>query len=468
MKDKDRESNRKLSVCWEYLKRIIGIMGALIIFFEISDMLNYMYVEDYNWGRILWHHFYEDNGSIDNIYLGSSHVYCDINPMQLDKINGQYNFNLSSGLQRLNGSYYLLREADKRNSLSHVYLELYYMCSTKDNFNIEPIDTDYYVNWRNTDYMRWSYNKFQYLLSSSYTESYIDALLPFVRYRTHLDDWNYIKKRMEEKKKEQYLSYQYYNEDDNGYTTEYMQQGYHYNTAKFLDESRKYYQDRVLEKNPLGEKSEKYLRKIICYCQEQNIPITLFISPIDELQIISTEHYDNYINQIKEIAEEYSVPFYDFNLAKEEYLPIQHGEYFRDTGHLNDTGASMFTPFFSEVVFRDVDENEKYFYTSYAEKLQSEAPAIYGFYYRKYEVAEELAEQEETLICRIASNREEGMEYRIILTINEEEGQDRKQMLQDFSENKEFRIPADEHGICTIVARMKNNPEEVQTLEVNY
>lgn len=455
---------------WRYIKRICGVMGGLLIFLGIIYLQNYMYVKDIAWERILWHNFYNDTRNIDNIYLGSSHVYCDINPMQLDEINGQYNFNLSSSGQRLNGSYYLLQETDKSNSLSHVYLELFYLCSTKNNFNsdVEPIDEDYTWNWRNTDYMRWSYNKFQYLLSSSDTESYIDALLPFVRYRTYLDNWNHIKKTMKEKDEEQYLYYRYYNKDDDGYIEEYMQQGYHYSTREFLNESRIYYPDRILEKNPLGEKSEKYLRKIICYCQERNIPITLFISPIDKLQLIGTEHYDNYINQVKEIAEEYDVPFYDFNLVKEEYLPIQHGEYFMDISHLNASGASMFTSFFSEVVSGDVDENKKYFYASYAERLQEEAPAIYGLYYREPDAAKESARQGETLTFRIASNREQGMEYRIILTIDEEEGQSRQQMLQDFSENKEFTIPVYEHGICTIVARMKDNPEEVQTLEVNY
>ncbi len=467
MKDGDRMANRNLCVCW---KRIIGIIGALFIFCEISDVFNYMYVKEDNWGRILWHRFYEDTRNIDNLYLGSSHVYCDINPMQLDDMNGQYNYNLSSNSQFLNGSYYLLQEADKSNSISHVYLELYYWCTTKDNFsfNEDPIDRGYLPNWENTDFMRWSNNKFQYLLSSSDTERYIDALLPFIRYRTNIDNWEYIRKTVEEKKEESYLSYQYYYKDDDGCTTEFMRQGYFYSTREFLSESRIYYQERILEKNPLGEKSEKYLRKIISYCQERDIPITLFVSPIDELQIISTENYDNYINQIKEISEEYSVPFYDFNLAKDEYLPIQHGEYFKDIGHLNYAGASMFTPFFSEVVSRDVNENENYFYTSYAEKLQVESPAMYGIYYRQSETAEESIELGKTLTFRIASNREEGMEYRIILTIDEEEGERRQEMIQDFSENKEYTIPAGEHGICTIVARMKDNPEEVQTLEINY
>lgn len=91
----------------------------MVIFYMVSAALDYIYVSDSAWERILWHNFYKDDGKIDNIYLGSSHVYCDINPMQLDDMNGQFNFNLSSGAQRLNGSYYLLKEADKNNSLSH-------------------------------------------------------------------------------------------------------------------------------------------------------------------------------------------------------------------------------------------------------------------------------------------------------------------------------------------------------------
>ena len=468
MRNRNKEENRDLRVYWKYLKRIIGIMGAVFIVGGMFDMLNYMYVEDdITWERTLWHYFYEDTGRIDNLYLGSSHVYCDINPMQLDDINGKYNFNMASPGQLLNGSYYLLKESDKNNSLSHVYLELYYLCSAKVNDDLDPIDTAYYRNWYNTDYMRLSYNKICYILSFSGTEKYIDTLLPFSRYRIHLDNWNYIKGIVEGKKKEMYLSYRYRREDSDGYV-EYMRQGYHYSTWKFMDKSRRYEQGRILENNPLGEKSEKYLRKIITYCQKQDIPITLFVSPIDELQLISTENYDNYIEQIKEISEEYNVPFYDFNLAKEEYLPIHYGKYFMDIEHLNHTGASMFTPFFNEVVSKNMNENEKYFYASYAEKLQSEDPAIYGFYFRESEMPEESAKQEKILACKIASNREKGMEYRIILTINEEEGESVQQMLQDFSENKEFTIPADEHGICTIVARMKDNPEEVQTLEINY
>ena len=56
------------------------------------------------------------------------------------------------------------------------------------------------------------------------------------------------------------------------------------------------------------------------------------------------------------------------------------------------------------------------------------------------------------------------MEYRITLTPNEGE----QYVLQDFAENKEFTLSAQEHGICTIEARMADNPEDIQTMEIKY
>ncbi|MDE7206541.1 MAG: hypothetical protein K2N90_05200, partial [Lachnospiraceae bacterium] len=124
---------------------------------------------------------------------------------------------------------------------------------------------------------------------------------------------------------------------------------------------------RILDEDCLGRESKKYLYKIIQYCQKRDIPITLFVSPIDELQLTSTEKYDCYVNQIKEIASECNVAFYDFNLAKEAYLPIHQNQYFRDIGHLNSEGAGVFTPFFAQVMAGDPLKNEMYFYSSYRE-----------------------------------------------------------------------------------------------------
>ncbi|MCH5256685.1 MAG: hypothetical protein J1D87_05300 [Lachnospiraceae bacterium] len=444
----------------KHSKRILGIFAALLLFSSITDALNYIYVSDDAWSRILWHRFYEDKGKIDNVYLGSSHVYYNLNPMLLDNLNGQHNFNLATSGQRLNGSYYLLKEADRLNSLSHVYLELYFDMSIKTEYGNDPIIGDLSWNWKNIDYMEPSINKMVYTLSITGIDKYVDTFFPFVRYREQLNNHTYINSVISKKKDADYLAYRYriYNEEKQ-FTEEYQQQGFHYITLTIPDTAFSA-EIRIIEENPMGRESKEYICKIINYCQKRDIPITLFVAPMIELNLVRLGNYDYYINQVREIAEEYQVPFYDFNLAKEEYLSFQRNEHFRDFHHLNSAGADIFTPFFHEVVSQEFSENEKYFYTTYAEKIESTDPAIYGLTYKT--AADET--QNTVRIYNIASNREEEMEYRIIMTPNDGE----QYIVQDFSTNKDFTVDEQENGICKIVARMKNDHKEVQTMEIEY
>lgn len=442
-----------------YVARIAGILAAFLIFIGIVHVLNYLYVDTNGTlgYRIVWHQFYEARGKIDNIYLGSSHVFQDINPMLLDELNGQYNFDLSTPEQVLSGSYFLLKEADRTNTLSNVYLELFVVGSGTD----EPIENQYFYarNWGNTDYMEISPIKFEYALSIAGPEIYTDIFLPFSRYRDKLDDWDYIEQVTEAKQSDDYLSYRQHLGGDDEYN-ERLGQGYVYSTFVFKDSQRSGTYSKMPE-NAMGEKSEQYLRKIIRYCQDRDIGITLFVSPLDGLALTSVENYDNRVKYIRRIAEEYDIPFYDFNLAKEEYLQLNKSEYFCDSAHLNHEGADVFTPFFHEVVSASVSENAEKFYDTYAEKQKNSAPAVYGI----IRMNTEFVQGEDTYIgYQIASNKDSGIEYRIIITPDEGE----QYMVQDFTENKDFGIRAGEHGICTVVSRVKDAPDEVQTLEIDY
>lgn len=436
------------------IRKGIEVLAAIFVFMGIVQGLNYLYVEaseSYVWYRILWHNYYEDHGKIDNLYLGSSHVYNDIDPQLLDELNGQYNFNLSTHAQALNGTFYLLREADQDNELSHVYLEMYYACSANDR----TINNDY-NNWNNTDFMEPSFNKIEYMISNGGLDRCLENVFAFTRYRTQLGDAEYVKEVTTYKKGGEYLAFQYHHDfgDGNGYA-EVMPQGFNYSTRVYLECDRCYGQEYVLSEGCMGDKSEQYCRKVIEYCQNKDIPITLFISPINDLQLISTKGYDNYINEVREIAEEYEISFYDFNLTKDQYFSLQQDQHFQDAGHLNSYGAAVFTPFFYEVVSGEAGETEKYFYDSYAEKLKEAAPAIYGIYY---------GNSEELRTMSIASNRDSEIEYKIMLSSNDGE----TYIVQDFDINKEFTIPQEEHGTCTITARMKDSFEVIQTMEINY
>lgn len=449
----------------KWAKRMAGIIAGILIFSIAVRVFNYMYVAcDAEWNRILWHSFYEDKGKIDNLYLGSSHVYCDIDPYKLDRLNGQYNFNFASQAQMMNGTYYLLKEADRWNELSHVYVELYYLCNVKDDQGIGPVETNLSNNWTNTDYMKLSLNKLQYMITMSDVEKYPNVFFGFTRYREHLDDWDFVERTIQRKKNIEYLNFQYHFDwDDGNAHEEYLSKGRFYSSREYPGKERIWCQNRILGEDPMAESSEAYLRKVISYCQTREIPITLFISPIYELHLISTEHYDNYLDQVREIATEYGVDNYDFNLAKEEYLPIQETRYFRDAGHLNAAGADLYTEFFHKIMSGDAAENQKYFYDTYEQKLAHAEPEVYGIYYRD----EEPDERGESLYRNmfIASNRDEEMEYRIVMT--PEEGK-APYLVQDFSENRAFKVETNEHGTCTIVYRMKDTPDVEQTIEITY
>ncbi len=443
---------KKLDVWKIYGKRIAGILGMLLLFLAIGELLNVMYVSEGGRNRYLWHQFYEHEGEIDNLFLGSSHVFCGVNAVLLDDLNGQHNFDLSSAYQTLNASYYLLREADRKNSLSHVYLEMYYPVSLYIETGAE--------NWLNIDHMELSWNKWEYFASIAVRDPrhLPEICFPFYRYRRFLGDWDYITQTIEGKR-----TNTYYNvfADGNGYE-ESMGQGYIYSSRVLQEHEKLMTSYTVLSENPMGEVSEQYLRKIISYCKEREIPITLFTVPMYGLSPVSTEHYDYYVDEIRTIAGEYGVAYYDFNLVKEEYLPIQRNEFFMDTDHLNGAGADFFTTFLNQVMSKEDSENEEYFHASFAERLRAEEPRVYGLYLREHTSQEEPDQQMKTYW--IASNREDDMEYNISLVSDTGE----VNLIQDFTENREFTLPAEEHGICTIRARMKDGMEELCNMEISY
>jgi hypothetical protein len=204
----------------------------------------------------------------------------------------------------------------------------------------------------------------------------------------------------------------------------------------------------------ITEDAEKYLRMIVEYCQKEDIRLTLIVSPMYELQLYSTGDYDSYRVQIAGIAEEYGVPFYDFNLAKEEYLDIQYPENFMDTGHLNATGAALFTGFLWQVMENDDEANAEIFYSSFQEKKQLEPDAVWGVCY--YGSGDNQA-------MVVATNKDWKSEYSV--TAYPQSGEKRVLLKNDSSNT--FYVPADEHGILKIKVK-QTDTGSAQKIELEY
>lgn len=306
--------------------------------------------------------------------------------------------------------------------------------------------------------MRMSPLKLDAFFHMNPAEYYIDGAFPWVRYRAHLAEKDWIEDRVNYKRTGNYKKYIY--EDG---LTEYRDKGYYSTAGEYSNPL--FVRERMPEEMHLTEDAEKYLKKIIEYCQKRGISIVLCTNPMYELEPLSTENYDSYAEGIQSVAAEYDVPYYDFNMVKEEYLPIQSPEYFMDAGHLNTRGAEMYTSFFHKVVSAPEKENEKYFYGSYQEKLENGEPRVYGLYC--YVTNEAGGQQEEAfprMKMAIAAVQGDKVECQVFLTPEGGEAY----MLHDFSTDKEFSVPAKEHGICNIVWRRTDGAGEAESLEVWY
>lgn len=482
----------------KHLRNIVGVVAGLVIFLALCNKLNYMYVSYDSWFGILFDSYYAQE-NIDNIFVGSSHVYCDVNPFLLDDINGQNNFNMASAGQRWDSNYYLLKDAIENHDIENVYLECYYLCSTEypkytgtvagggetaaagviastagaesDYKVVDYIqDEDNFTRpWQITYEMKPSFNKYAMLLHSANKDYMMETLFPFVRYRTNVFDWDVVETNIEEKDSEDYknrtFSSKQWDADGTPYDIEYMKKGYFRTDGRVLDSEKTFLATRDLSQYGIGDVSEKYIRKCIELCKDHDIPVKLFVSPIYDLKLISTVDYDAYVKDLKLIAEDCDVEVYDFNLIKDEYLDIKEGQYFYDMGHLNEAGASIFTPVLWDVMTTSPTGNEDKFYNSYTEKLSNEAIEIYGAHYVDVDAS--------TRRYTIASSRPE-MKYKVIKTIESIDNADGSvtyvdsptaEVLQNYNINNTFDLPINQHGQLQIYGSYAG---EIVELKIRY
>lgn len=352
-----------------YLKLCLFIAGLCLLF----EIFNFLYVEYDDWSRIVWHNYYKEDSNIDNLYLGSSLVFCSVDPFILDELNNKNNFTLATNSQPLNGSYYIIKEVSKRHDVQTVYIGLSHDMMTGDKANYKARNC-LYMNWRSTDFMTLSPNKLAFSFSMSSSAHYVETFLPFTRYKDRLFDINYVRENVRKKMGDTYRNYQFYSENSNGEIIEYKDKGEIFSSVIISDEIKN--QDlpiRDMNEYPITDIAEEYLRKIIEYCQSEDIEVVFFTVPMHENYLLSLKNYDTYIAQVNDILKDYNVPYYNFNLCKQTYLPI-HGDskYFEDLKHLNSNGSALFTSALDKAVNGTPETINKMFFTSCEEKINTE------------------------------------------------------------------------------------------------
>lgn len=425
---------------------LIAILFILVMS-GINRFLTYLLVDDTKQDDYSRRTIYElyNQENIDALFLGSSHCFMGINPAIIDKETGKKTFNAGTVSQLYNGSYALLKEADKLYDIEEVYMDMYYAQGLID----DVIDDRTYII---SDNMKPSLNKVEYVCGASDKESWISTFFPARRNWRNLFDYEEISKITEEKNKEEYKNYT----NLSGPVAEYKIKGFVGFKRQQQPEHNWFneYFDSVPE-NYITQKNEKELKKIIDYCDKHGIKLTFIVIPMSDLMLSNIGNYDYYITNMSTYASQNSLDFVDFNLCSREYFS-NNDTLFYDEGHLNEEGANVFSELLAEYMLGNISKDEMFF-NSYIEKVDVDEFKILGYF--------DILTEDESRLFEISDNGKRLEEYKAELIIQDEEGAlISRSLLQDYSDNKIYEIPRGEYSTLKIEHREKGTTKS-KTIE---
>lgn len=340
-----------------------------LIFLCVSFFLSLFIINDLNtYTRILMHEFYSQK-NIDVLFCGASHVSHGINPVVMDKTLGLETFNSGTPSQGLDGTYILLREAERLYNLKDVFVELDFATATTTPYSkSEPSKSNFLVS----HYLKNPKAKLEYMLYSTSPKYYLNSILPIGKEKlinlNPLSVFAMFKSRL---------------------TGEYFKYGYKKSDSVYAGKGCVLDDEMVQQGtlwsepvNPIPVASidnewKETIIKIIEFCKEKKIKLVFYQNPSTDFYLAEKQTYDDYIALIRSVISEYNVPYYDFSLLKPEYLELQDSDFF-DDNHLNKYGIDKFTSLFCRFYISTEQEKEKMFYSSLAEKHSVQSPRIYG------------------------------------------------------------------------------------------
>ncbi len=292
----------------KWIKFIILIMTTVIILFLCERVL-LLKSED---GIEQIESFYlQKDDTVDVLFMGNSHTYCNINTGVLWDEYGIAGFNLGGAEQPYWNTYYYLKEAIKTQHPQLIMLEI-------SAVGINP--TDYQPNnWLicNTYGMKWNANKIAALKASVYEDYFSRMAVPM----------NTIHSRYDELTREDFT-------DPN---RSIANKGF--DPREGVRAFDRPDVSGVTERTAISPKAEKYLLKIIELTKAEGIPLVMFTAPY-----VVSEDSQKIYNYVFDIADANQISYVDFNKSYDE-IGLDFAVDMADNLHLNRTGNAKFSKF---------------------------------------------------------------------------------------------------------------------------
>ena len=265
-------------------------------------------------------------GDLDVLCVGSSHMHFGINPIQLFNEEGYAAYDLAEGAQAPWQTLCYIKNACVRHKPKLIILDVYMIGNNQD------VESGYkdYQTVINLLGMRFNLSKVEALLEST-ADSKLNVMLIFPYTYDDVDDYTGLS------------FHKWIGEPDYSF-------GYHCATTVYPHKDALDLKS-ITEVSPIHSKNEKYLRKIIDYCQDNDIEIVLTNTPYPE----ATVEGEKCFNYIDEIATEYGIPFINGWLLYKDMGIDYMTDCCDEGGHLNYNGVSKYTKWIQEYLKQNYD-----------------------------------------------------------------------------------------------------------------
>ena len=267
------------------------------------------------------HAFYQNEpNTVDVLFLGSSHMYSNINTGILWKDYGISAYDLGGAEQPFWNTYYYIKEALKTQRPKVLAVEIYSATIQKGHYQgIWTIE--------NLFGMQFNQNFIEAAQESIQADWHSDYINRFARYHSR---------------------YSRITKEDFVYDSEMRTfKGFDPKFGTTALETPNI--EHVTELTAPNEKMADYMIQIINLAKEEDIPILLLCAPYD-----ITEESQKVFNCFYQYAEENGVPYLDFNKRYEE-LGIDFTQDFKDWSHLNEKGNEKYTRYLGDYLKANYD-----------------------------------------------------------------------------------------------------------------
>lgn len=284
-----------------------------------------------------WEEYYSLEEPIDALILGSSHAYRSYHPETIKENSGLKNvvFNFGSSAQSPVTGFFILEEVLKKHKPKVIILDLYVMALTSDDqldngrINYHPMQSGSVKR----DFLRAGFD---------FSEQVKLLFFPSFVYRDHF------------KHKVKKLFGRSYLPVGKG---QYDKHGFAFNTDTLALAKLQYdnqFSRFDIRADQMTKKNLTYTRKIIERCQKANIPLILMTSPMPVHSVEFIEEYKQIYTQFGQIAKEYKLPFFDYNIETIEEIKDEF--HFYDDDHLNLSGAKIFSTRVGKILKKAIED----------------------------------------------------------------------------------------------------------------